>query len=420
MTTFDRFERSIPSLMDELAPARVPDYVDDLLRTTARMPQRPWWSALERWIPMGVIARTSQAPRVPWRYLAIAAALLILASAALIYVGSHVRALPPPYGPARNGVIVYGAANGDVVAFDPATNTSRTLIEGSADERYPLFTNDGSHLVFARTPDADHEVDFIANADGSAVRDLLPLGSTIKWFEWSATGEQALVTREVDGVMTTFLADAATGQVTSIDLDPALGITLATYRPGHDEILYEHVPADGQAGTKVYVGRSDGSVPLRPLALSPDAVFEAWPSPDGRKLVYSTWGTDESSQGRIHVLDLDNGDDQPLMFEGSAGHVEVNPQFSPDGRSIVLTRLDADGFRVTIVPADGNGPVTPVGPPYPAGSGTPDLTWSPDGTSVLAGYPDGTVRLLPVDGRPGRTMTGMAWDRGITWQRLAP
>ena len=44
MSNFERFERSIPGLMDDLAPAGTPDYFDDLLRTTATHRQRPAWS----------------------------------------------------------------------------------------------------------------------------------------------------------------------------------------------------------------------------------------------------------------------------------------------------------------------------------------------------------------------------------------
>ena len=43
MTAFDRIEPRIPELMDELAPAQVPDYFDDMLRQTARTRQRPAW-----------------------------------------------------------------------------------------------------------------------------------------------------------------------------------------------------------------------------------------------------------------------------------------------------------------------------------------------------------------------------------------
>ncbi len=54
---FDRFEREIPDLMEELAPTRRPDYFDEMLRATAAARQRPAWSSLERWLPMGEIAR---------------------------------------------------------------------------------------------------------------------------------------------------------------------------------------------------------------------------------------------------------------------------------------------------------------------------------------------------------------------------
>jgi len=78
MTAFDRFERSIPELMTELAPLGAPDYVNDLLQRTAATRQRPAWSALERWIPMAdLTGRLATAPRVPWRQ--VATALLIIA-----------------------------------------------------------------------------------------------------------------------------------------------------------------------------------------------------------------------------------------------------------------------------------------------------------------------------------------------------
>ena len=71
MTSFDRFERDIPRLMDDLAPSRLPDYFDDMLRATARTAQRPAWRSLERWLPMGEIARavpgpTSRGARSSW------------------------------------------------------------------------------------------------------------------------------------------------------------------------------------------------------------------------------------------------------------------------------------------------------------------------------------------------------------------
>ena len=85
MTTFERFEREIPELMAELAPTRVPDYFDDMLRLTAGTRQRPAWSALERWLPMGVIALSAPTRRVPWRHIAVVGAVLLIVAASLAY-----------------------------------------------------------------------------------------------------------------------------------------------------------------------------------------------------------------------------------------------------------------------------------------------------------------------------------------------
>ena len=98
MTTFERFERSIPELMNELAPARVPDYVDDMLRTTATKSQRPAWSYPERWLPVEITARPLMTRSVPWRPLVVLALIALLIAASLVvYVGSQNR-VPPPFG----------------------------------------------------------------------------------------------------------------------------------------------------------------------------------------------------------------------------------------------------------------------------------------------------------------------------------
>ena len=36
MTAIDRFERELPAALDDLADARTPDYLDDILGRTAR------------------------------------------------------------------------------------------------------------------------------------------------------------------------------------------------------------------------------------------------------------------------------------------------------------------------------------------------------------------------------------------------
>src|SRR5215210_6578343 len=129
MTAFDRIERRLPELIDEVAAASIPDYFDDMLRQTARARQRPAWSSLERWIPMGAIARPLPVRPVPWRAILLVALIGLLAAASLIYVGSRQR-VPAPFGPARNGALTIGTADGDLVTVDLSTGNTTPLITG--------------------------------------------------------------------------------------------------------------------------------------------------------------------------------------------------------------------------------------------------------------------------------------------------
>ena len=100
MTTEQRFELELPDRLADLAMPVRPDYRDDIVRQTASMRQRPAWTLAERWTPMSVTAsRVATPPRIPWRILAVAALLLIIAAGALLLVGSRPK-LPAPFGPA--------------------------------------------------------------------------------------------------------------------------------------------------------------------------------------------------------------------------------------------------------------------------------------------------------------------------------
>ena len=186
MTTFDRFERRLPELIDDLASATVLDYFDDMLQRTTRSRQRPSWSSLERWLPMGVIAQRVPVRPVPWRPIAMVALLGLLAAAALIYAGSR-QHTPPPFGLARNGALVIGTADGDIVTVDPATGTTTPLITGPTIDSGPFFSKDGQRIVFDRRaagPRPQHVVHRECRWIGRPAALSRP-GTEITWFEWA-------------------------------------------------------------------------------------------------------------------------------------------------------------------------------------------------------------------------------------------
>ena len=79
MSSSERYERRLPTLLEELSAPRTPDYFDDILGQVGRTRQRPGWTFPERWIPMSAVSeRLAAAPRAPVRAI-VFVALLILA-----------------------------------------------------------------------------------------------------------------------------------------------------------------------------------------------------------------------------------------------------------------------------------------------------------------------------------------------------
>ena len=114
MTTELRLTTELPEILGELAMGPYPEYIDDVLATTAEVRQRSAWTFPERWLPMvDATRRPALVPGFPWRSFSTAMLLLALLLAAVaIYLGSQQR-VPPPFGPARNGLIAY-AEGGDI------------------------------------------------------------------------------------------------------------------------------------------------------------------------------------------------------------------------------------------------------------------------------------------------------------------
>jgi len=78
---FDPFERRIADAVQEIAAARMPDYLDSALQLTARSRQRPRWAAPERWLYVN-----------RFKYAAAAVAVAIIGIVGLSLAGGK----PPP------------------------------------------------------------------------------------------------------------------------------------------------------------------------------------------------------------------------------------------------------------------------------------------------------------------------------------
>ncbi len=358
MTAFDRFEQDLPELMTELAAARVPDYLDDMLRQSARTRQRPRWSALERWIPMGVIARTAPIRQVPWKGIAVAA-LLILALAAVltVYVGSRQRTAPPPFGPANNGSVLINQ-RGDLLSVDPATGVTRDLIAGRDQDDGPLYAPDGRSFMFRRS--TGEPGIWVAAADGSDARRVFDsTGYDLQTVEWSADGK-TIVAMGSDPRLeeVILLVDPAGGATRT--LLPQRDLGNASMPFGRDQLV---VRTDDSNHSQFALLDPVDPTTLVPFAASAFAINEPQLSPDGNRFVYATWEDGLGTGGNLHVFDLDTREDVQVTNVNNDNYLWQAPQFMPDGKSILASRWAADGpFTLTLVPADGVGPDRAIGP----------------------------------------------------------
>lgn len=435
MTSFDRSDQlaaELPDLLLEIAAPQVPDYTDDVLAITARTGQRPRWTFPERWLPMIIARQRIALPTFPWRpILAVLTILALLAAA--VYVASMQRRVPAPFGPARNGAIVYGRA-GDLFIRDTLDAPERLMIGGAPEDIAPGFTRDGRHLTFLRRTSGsagstDERLDgYLADLDGSNAVDVTGPLKAPNWADLSP--DDAVMVVQAATPISVFGSDDLRSRLYRVDLrHPGVpqpidlaGLTAATtpsFRgPDGAEIVFRGFVFEGSTvRTGVFAARPDGSGlrPLTPTDGTADAYQQPLLSPDGRLLTYTTW---TSVRLQIHVRDLASGADRtitaPDVDEGYA-------TFSPDGSRVTFVQYTEGYDQIMLMPmAPGSVPVA-AGPIYPQVDGQYiSSAFSPDGRFLMVNDPASKETRI-VDAVAGGDGDVVPWaTSGFGWQRLAP
>jgi len=438
MTTFDRFERSLPGLLEELAQPRVPDYSDDLLALTAASRQRPGWTFPERWFPVTAITqRFAAAPRIPWR-LGVAVALLVLtALIGVLVAGSRVSRPAPAFGPATNGLIPY-TYKGDLYVGDAKTGVTRLLVTGPDVAAFPGFAPDGTRLAFLRVvaKSSPQTINvFTMKPDGSDVRQATPTPiDDASWMQiaWTPDSRHIGVVHPVDGVSQLDVFDVS-GGVAPKRLAAAAGLTWFGFRPpAGTEILFRgRLNASSGIDYGLYAMDADGAI-VRQLTNAPGC-YNGGPfldltdvsfTPDGSRIFFNRWtpGSDHNGTGGCCQLWVANADGtEEHQFVPNSGNAwDGKATVSPDGTKVAFLHGLNDGSfpGVAVIRADGTGPIVATGPNL----GNSNWIWSPDSSTILMRALDDvtkTTYLLDPAGGPWKTAQWLG-DNDIDWQRLAP
>ena len=423
MTAFDRIERRLPDLLEDLASAHVPDYFDDILQATTVTDQRPAWASIERWLPVDLtmpspIGRARLLPRLAFLLLL---GLLVVASV-LLYAGSQPPRIPAPFGPATNGSLYFNDANGNVMAVDPKTLESRNVLalpsRGRGDGVLP--SRDGLHIaVLVKSVDGEQVI--VADRDGMNSHTLPGTYINFSEIDWSPDNTQVAIISSVTGVAAISIlpADGSAATSLSIPLKPQN----FWYMPNGSFVFTGTKTVGGGRTYGLYAVNADGT-DLRPI-LPPTLAELDWlamsPSPDGRSLLYFRW-RDPGEKGRLHLVDIATGSDTTVQVAGAqASDAFEGASFSPDGRSILFNWFSASGtVRLAEVPV-GGGTAVQFGPAVHSDV-SPNAFFSPDGRSVIAWYPSlKELWLLDPLGNSGadRKLALPVTDIPA-WQRVAP
>jgi Tol biopolymer transport system component len=435
MTTNDEFERQLIGWLREDSAHRVPEHLTEVLVRTVATRQRPWWSSARRWLPIDLTApRAALIPSRSWRYILILAGVVLVIAALIIFAAGSRRQLPPPFGLARNGIVIT-AVNGDLFSVDPKTSSKSPLVSDAPDEVDfgPGFSRDGTRISYLRSVMGGQQL-VVANPDGGDAHSVTPVMEAIDQADWSPDGSRIVVLSRVLSVGQIHVVSTDHSGLDTPIVLPFPANQVSWLAPNGAEILFrgEHV-ADKDPPPGIFAIRPDESglrsLSTRP-ATNPADYQDVSGSPDGTKLLYREDG--QAGLFRIHVLDLRTGEDRVLPAPTDAAG-QTSAVFSPDGVHVAYLRLSVNSgansrliFQLVVAPLDGSTDGTELPLLGVLGDDGPTINnyfFTPDGSAVVANeLTNRTEWLLPIDGSPGTVIARgtAAYDALSTVQRLAP
>jgi hypothetical protein len=404
-------DRVIATWLTEVAPEEHVDYLDETLGALDRVGQRPAWASPGRWLPVQMTLPRVEVPRAAL-YLALLALLLLGTLMALAIAGGQ-RRVPPPFGPAANGLVAY-SKDGDIYTVDPATGARRAIVTGATTDQNPAFSLDGTRLAFARSRGSG-QVIVVADADGGNQFEIpmTPLAD-LSHPTWSPDGRWIAVVAHDSDTKALWMVDAVAGTARKTD-----GLVL------DDEALYWRPPDGRQLAV---IAQVTTGIKFALVSPAGDVLDYLWPlgyaggqfraggwTPDGSRFAYAS----DPPWGQVHVVAVDGGGDiqvQPII----SGNGAIYPLLSNDGRRVLF--MEQGGSQVkawlSVAPSDGSKPGIRVSDIYDEGIGT-HYIWSPDDSTIEFEPNAGPKVILDPAGGASSTPSWIT-EGAESWQRLAP
>jgi Tol biopolymer transport system component len=415
MTSRTDFDRALASWLTSERPPAAPDgLVDDALDEVASTARRPGWMVLDHWVWTASVRRLAGAGRV----LAVAAviALLILALVAALFLAGS-RQPAPPFGLARPGLIAVDTAEGLVVAQGDGSDR-QVLIPAGGQIVSPTWSRDGLWLAFWHRTETTDRWDLEVVAEDGSQRVRLAEGISLRSREstlnqpsnisWSPDSRRLAFAGDTDGGSAIFVVDRDVPGPARI-VDPALRAIDPAWAPDGRTIAFQSA-----ADQALHVVAPDGSDSRRLGWLDGTMLWPEW-SPDGRALVLTAFQNDN-----VDIFTV-SADGSVVTNVSNDPSDEFSPSWSPDGERIAWGRATGEGTRAHIVVAnaDGSGQVV-----LPDVADLAPPVWSPDGSRVysyVVGENDEFQDLIVLDPSGAEPAVRIKIEGNVgngNWQRL--
>lgn len=439
MSAPDGLDRRLTAWLGDDAPAGEPEgLLDAVTRELARSDRTPGWAISERWLPMQTRARLGALPRAAIM-LATIGLLAALLTSLVLGSGSSPSldpVLPPPWGPAANGLIAYDAG-ADIWVMGPDGSDPKQLTSAPTMDFEPSWSPDGQLLAYweADVPGGS------TSAGGSAVNGVpslviidaqgnqhgrlaIPGSLTYEYTtppSWSPDSQRLVIGYQDGATKAQTLAIVDVDAMTSTVLVPG---TSPTWSPQGTWIAYRRLYAptvDSPVGVGLVHPDGSSDHQLTKVTGSDYAfAFPQWSEDEQYVTFYAGYG---GTPG--HDVWVARADGTKEWAIGNEPREEYWPSFSPDGSRVAFQR-DLPGenlaFNYVVTDPDGSNPVDIASPLLaPALPGV----WAPDGTRILGIRPTDakTIELYQVDpagvAEPVVIPLDTDWVN-VSWQRVAP
>lgn len=424
----DVFDDRMRDFFQDRGRLPTPDgLLEATLLRTGRIRPIPGWALPERWLVGDAVTWRRRRPGL-LLVAAVIALSLLLAAAAILGVGGP--RVPPPFGLAAPGLVSY-IAGGDVWLAGPDGSAPRQLTTDPRVELGPVWSRDGTWIVFKRLPVSGSDPDWTAFGDIYALELATGTVNLVEAathspspFSWAPDSRAIVYSRDTRTAEQADDPDGAHDQVFigHVDGSPPRQLTddaVPSWGPlwGPGDLIASirgYPTIDG-----IWVMRPDGRSP-RKLTRGVIESFDQmdW-SVDGTTIVYSMYAAAVGGDRSIWSVGLDGQGERRLVSGWT-------PAVSPDGRRIAFIRggAGAGQTRIHVANIDGSDVLeVSVDGSWSAPQ------WSPDGTRIVvsndpAGRPPTITILDPAGVAPPVTfevpaIEGLGRSDIPSWQRTA-